>query len=301
MRWCGGIQDTKYSIQNTYMTNDRHLFGILFLILVFDIWLYTTMFSFYFSQDLKVYFLSVGQGDSTLLVMPSGKRFIIDGGPSAKLVSEISGVLPPWVRRIDGILATHPQKDHFAGFINLLDSYRVDYMFGNGDREDTETWQIFEKKLQENNLIPIVLRTGDRIEGGGVHMNVLSPHDDVEVAHAKDKNDPGVVMRVEYQGKSFLFTADVPKEVLTRLPQEKLAVDVLKVPHHGSKTGLDEELISKIHPIISVIEVGKNNYGHPKKEIVNLLFAHTQQLLRTDKERPKITVTNKGVLDIDMF
>ncbi|MBI5420710.1 MAG: MBL fold metallo-hydrolase [Parcubacteria group bacterium] len=276
------------------MKDDKHLLGILFLILIFDIWLYFSIVSFYFSPNLKVYFLSVGQGDATMLVMPSGKRFVIDGGPGPRTESEIGNVLPPWARRIDAILATHPQSDHFAGFIDVLKTYRVGYVFGNGDGNDTQTFGIYKKILYDQHLNPIVLRTGDMLDISGAHMLVLSPKDDAEVRNAKDKNDSGVVMRIVFGGKSLLFTADVPKEILKRLPAALLAVDILKVPHHGSKTGLDEKLIGLIHPTIDVIEVGKNNYGHPKKEIIDLLLAHTEQLFRTDRGRPTATITPSG-------
>ncbi|MBI5153379.1 MAG: MBL fold metallo-hydrolase [Parcubacteria group bacterium] len=281
------------------MKDDKHLFGILFLVLVFDVWLYVSIISFYFSPDLRVYFLSVGQGDATLLVTPDGKRFLIDGGPGKRTASELGNVLPPWARRIDAILVTHPQSDHFAGFIDVLRTYRVGYVFGNGDENDTQTFGVFKKTLREQGLNPVVLHTGVTLDISWMHMLVLSPKNDAEVKNAKDKNDSGIVARVEFAGKSFLFTADVPKEILKRIPQEFLAVDILKVPHHGSKTGLDEELMGMIKPKVSVIEVGKNNYGHPKKEILNILIAHTEQLFRTDQERAMVTITPGGKIAVD--
>ncbi len=273
------------------MKDDRHLFGILFLVFVFDVWLYVSIVSFYFSSDFKAYFLSAGQGDATLLVTPGGRRFVIDGGPGKRTVGELGSILPPWARRIDAILVTHPQSDHFAGFIDVLKTYRVHYVFGNGDENDTQTFGVFKKILHEQGLNPIVLRTGDTLDISKTHMLVLSPKNDVEVKNAKDKNDPGIVMRVEFGGKSILFTADVPKEILKKLPAKLLAVDILKVPHHGSKTGLDEELMNMIKPKISIIEVGKNNYGHPRKEIMNILLAHAQQIFRTDRGRPTVVIT----------
>jgi len=279
------------------MKDDRHLLGILFLILVFDVWLYISIVSFYFSSDLKVYFLSAGQGDATLLVTPGGKRFVIDGGPGKRTVSELGSVLPPWARRIDAILVTHPQSDHFAGFIDVLKTYRVSHVFGNGDNSDTQTFGVFKKLLREQDLKSAVLRTGDTLDISKTHLFVLSPQNDAEVKNVKDKNDSGIVMRVEFADKSLLFTADVPKEILKRIPAKLLVADILKVPHHGSKTGLDEELMNMINPKVSVIEVGKNNYGHPKKEILNILLAHTEQLFRTDKGRPVVVVHRNGKMD----
>jgi len=283
------------------MKDDRHLLGILFLVFIFDVWLYVSIVSFYFSPDLKTYFLSVGQGDATLLVAPGGKRFLIDGGPGKRTAGELGNILPPWARRIDVILVTHPQSDHFAGFIDVLKTYRVSYVFGNGDESDTQTFEVFKKTLREKDLNSIALRAGDVLNFSQIDMFVLSPKDDNEVKNAKDKNDPGVVMRVEFAGKSFLFTADVPKEILKRIPEKFLVADILKVPHHGSKTGLDDALMEKIRPSVSVIEVGKNNYGHPKKEILDILLAHTNQIFRTDKERPVIILNPSGVMNVTKF
>lgn len=283
------------------MQGEKHFLGILFLIFVFDIWLYATVFSFYFSKDVKAYFLSVGQGDATLLVLPGGKRLIIDGGPNARLISEVGAVLPPWARRIDAILVTHPEKDHFGGFVDLFNSYRIDYVFGNGGTNDTEVFRVFTEKRKEKNLNIAVLRAGDELEFAGAKMLVLHPSHNKEVVRAKKINDAGVVMRFSFAEKTILFTADVPKEKLHKIPSEYLSADILKVPHHGSKTGLDNALMEKIRPNVSVIEVGKNNYGHPKKEILDILLAHTNQIFRTDKERLKITITGSGLLRVDTF
>ena len=60
-------------------------------------------------------------------------------------------------------------------------------------------------------------------------------------------------------------------------------IELLQVPHHGSKTGLDNDFLDRVRPRLAVVSVGKNNrYGHPSEEILKILRNKDIKKLRTD-------------------
>lgn len=100
-------------------------------------------------------------------------------------------------------------------------------------------------------------------------------------------NDICQVVSLRYGTFDVLFTGDADTRVEPNYEGQTITpdgIEILKVPHHGSKTGMDEAFLSWVHPKIAVISVGrKNSYGHPTQEILNLLSAHNVNVFRTDK------------------
>ena len=102
-----------------------------------------------------------------------------------------------------------------------------------------------------------------------------------------DTNDASIVAKLVYGNTSFLFTGDSPKKIeeyLVFIDKENLDVDVLKAGHHGSKTSSSESFIGYTSPEYAIISAGENNrYGHPHKEVLDILEKFGAQILRTDE------------------
>lgn len=233
---------------------------------------------------LTVAFLDVGQGDAIFIESPTGKQVLVDGGPNSKVLHEVGKLMPWYDRTIDMIVITNPDKDHIAGFINVLKRYEVDYVMEPGTKNETETHKLLQKMIVEDGLEKILARRGQKVDlGAGVSLAVLFPDRDVS---ALKSNDGSIVMRLVYGETEVLLTGDatsgVEKQIL--IYDENIQSDVLKVGHHGSKTSTDESFVSAVNPQYAVISSGKGNrYGHPNQEVLSTLGKFDLKILRTDE------------------
>jgi len=103
-------------------------------------------------------------------------------------------------------------------------------------------------------------------------------------------NDYCLVFLLTYRGKKVLLMGDADSRVQDKITglQETAnslnRIDILKFPHHGSKTGMTKEFIEQIKPKEAIISVGKNSYGHPTSEALDLLKSFKVVVRRTDME-----------------
>ena len=246
---------------------------------------------------LQTYFLNIGQGDSTLTILPGGVKLLVDGGPDKSLLSELDRVLPANDRYIDMVLLTHPQLDHFSGFISLLERYKVGIFIWNGRPGDVEAWQDLTNSLSEAKTPTIILSRNDKINYKDSFISILSP--DKELVKSSELNDTGIVAELFSSGIKELFTADigfVVEDILANLYD--LNADILKVGHHGSKYSSGVGFLSEASPLVSVIQVGKNNYGHPTPDAINRLTQSGSSVYRNDRDGRVNVVALNGLLNV---
>lgn len=236
-------------------------------------------------HTLRVAFLNVGQGDAALIESPNGNQLLLDGGPGTATLGELGRVMPFYDRSLDALLISHPNLDHFAGFIEVLKRYDVGYDLESGRAHTIPEYAEFEKSVTAHGVRKVLIRRGTTIDlGGGAVLEILSP-EERDMA-AKNLNDTMVVARLTYGGTAFLFAGDMERGLESRLVLngDDLAAQVLKVGHHGSKTSSSEIFLIKVHPQFAVVEVGKNNYGHPNGDVLARLASYGAQVLRTDTD-----------------
>lgn len=200
---------------------------------------------------LQVVFCDVGQGDAIYLKTPRGRDILVDGGPDTKVLSCLGRHMPFWDRKIELVFLTHPHSDHQTGIIAVKNRYQIGQYFDN-------------------------LVTGDKITTKDeVKIEVINPE-----IRTGDENNDSIILKVN----NILLMGDATLSVLS--PQNLSGgVDILKVPHHGSKTALDEAVLAQIAPKIAIISVGKDNsFGHPAPETISLLEKYGVKIRRTDLE-----------------
>lgn len=255
---------------------------VLFLV-IFDFFVWGQIVFGGANENLEVYFLDVGQGDAELVILPGGAKVLIDGGPDNKVLKELTSVLKPTDRYIDLIILSHSQLDHFAGLIDILKRYQVGVFIFNGRRGTADAFQELEKVIKENKVASAILAEGDKIKYIDSRFDVLSPSK--KFLTSNELNDTTLVFKLDSQKARILFTGDIDKKIEDYLTGKyDLDIDVLKVSHHGSRFSSDSEFLKEATPEISVIEVGKNSYGHPTEQTLNRLASIGSQIFRTDRD-----------------
>jgi len=239
---------------------------------------------------LTVAFLDIGQGDAIYIEAPNGNQMIIDGGPSSgALLRALGQVMPFWDRSIDVVLATHPDQDHVGGLPALLGRMRVDTVVTTENVSDTGAYAAFEKAILENNPARVLARRGERIIlDEGVVLEILFP---AQSTFGWETNSASIVARLSYGDESFLFTGDSPQSIekyLVAKDGKALHANVLKLGHHGSRTSSSQIFLSAVNPDYAIISAGLNNkYGHPHKEVIDLL---------TQFDTPSLTTAELGTI-----
>src|SRR3989344_1520725 len=154
-----------------------YVFGLL-LILSFVLW--SAVIRENRQGILTVVFLNVGQGDSIFIESPTGTQVLVDGGPNNALMKEISSVLPWYDRKIDMLVVTNPDKDHYEGFIPFLKKYRTDVVLEPGTTNKSEAYGLLEKVIIDKKIPKILARRGQIIDlGGGAYLKVFFPDRDI--------------------------------------------------------------------------------------------------------------------------
>ena len=228
-------------------------------------------------KDLKIYFIDVGQGDSTRIVTPRNKTILIDGGGSENYDVGKNTLLPYLLDRkiikIDYVIISHFDTDHVGGILTILQELNVKKVIIGKQFETSENYEKFLGIIKEKNILTKVVRKGDVINlEKDIQIKVLFPEEELISGNALNNNS--LVFSLNYKSFSVLFTGDI--EMITEekliklfLNTKELKATVLKVAHHGSKSSSIQEFLELVEPKIALIGVGANNlYGHPNSDVL---------------------------------
>lgn len=262
---------------------NKIILAVIFLA-AFDILIWRSIIAVAPNLDPLIYFLDVGQGDSQLVILPNNIKILIDGGPSGQqLAGRLAEILPSYDRYIDLVILSHPQADHFAGLIDVFRHYKVGAFISNGVKGTAKSFQELENSVNNNSARKIILLAGDSIKYKDYILNVISPKP--EFFDLPDLNHGSLVILFKAGNVGALFTGDIGFEEEDYLVKNyDIDVDILKVAHHGSKYSSEKSFLAAASPKISVIEVGKNSYGHPTQTTLSRLAAVGSRIFRTDKD-----------------
>jgi competence protein ComEC len=238
--------------------------------------------------------MDVGQGDALLLEGPAGTRILVDSGPDPdRLMSVLDGLVPPWDRRIDLAVLTHPHEDHVAGLALLMTRYRVGTVAENGMLGNGPGDHALRELLRSTSIGTVLLAAGDHLDLDGARVDVLWPRRGSVPSRAPSSgtavNNTTVVFDVRLGVRRLLLMGDVEEEVDPELigagiaPADGARLDVLKVAHHGSATATTEALLDELKPRQTLVSAGLGNpYGHPAPRTIERLEEHGANVLRTD-------------------
>lgn len=242
-------------------------------------------------DKLHLVFCDVGQGDAIFIRTATQADILIDGGPDDKVLECLSRHMPFWDRSLDLVIMTHPDADHSTGLISVIKRYQVSNFYTEPVPGKTQVFKRLGAVLAEEKLSAKYLHTGDNLfDNNGFSMRTLWPS--LSAINKTDQNranlhlnELSVIELLSYGNFKALLTADAGSGVMDQIVRETGFINILKVPHHGSKTGMSDYFLLNISPELAVISVGKgNSYGHPAKVSLDLLNDHGISIIRTDQE-----------------
>ena len=241
------------------------------------------------STNVTIKFIDVGQGEAILIALPE-KTMLIDAGPTGS-APKIAQVLQELGRnKIDYLVATHPDEDHIGGMADVISSTQIGAIYAPNKTNNTATYRKFLTAIQNNNLQITLAEAGTIIDQTDSYkLEILWPKKD---ANFPDTNDYSIIIKLTVGNKTFLFTGDAPTSAI--LDSNPGHIDVLKVSHHGSRTGTTEQLVRKLSPTYAVVSYAvDNSYGHPMQSVLNALHKHSVEVWGTGANGT-ITITCDG-------
>jgi len=249
---------------------------------------------------LRVTFVDVGQGDAALVDLPDGRLMLIDaGGVIGGGRDPGEHALLPLLRarrrdRIDIAVLSHPHPDHYGGLRALLRHVDVGELWDSGQAE--QEVELSPTASEATDLLREARGRGTHVRdpgglcerplvAGGARVQLLWPCPGYD--SGLDANDNSLVLRIEFGGRSVLFSGDIEGEAETALVEQRAALgaDILKVAHHGSRTSSSDAFLAAVRPRLAVISAGAHNrFQHPHAEVVQRLHAHGAHVVELARE-----------------
>lgn len=280
---------------------------------------------------LKIYHINVGQGDATLIISPSEKSLLIDGGNTGKGRRNVGPLLRKLnIKTLNYVIATHYDADHIGGLdevVYLLQDVPAD-VYDRGDKgpapsNDTKAYRDYVEAAGDSRKTIKLGRGRGIIDlGEGVSVLVAAANGCVykkrNIPLRKARNENGNYGYLDANGASVAFILNFGKfdyfiggdltgggrtgnrwtQDLESLVAEITGdVDVLRISHHGSQTSSNMTFLETLAPEVAVISVGdggsnRNRYHHPRRSVLNRLHA-----LKDSGTLKQVVMTNRGETD----
>ncbi len=267
---------------------------------------------FFLNHDNKLHivFCNVGQGDAVYIKLPNQQEVLIDGGPdNGRVLTCLGQFMRFYDRTLDLVVLTHPQLDHYGGLTEVIKRYQVKKLVtvpvaGIGDE-----FTGFATAIHNQKVPVFYLTTGEKMRLGETVLTSVWPETNwlrkrLEIQSGRElftesgeqkyqeavlpQDDPNVFslyLHLNYKEFDALFTGDGDRQTQEFINNLRLtnvlppSIELLKAPHHGSKTAAEKWFADILAPKLTVILAGKKNrYGHPSKEFIDLMSAYGKVL-----------------------
>lgn len=276
------------------MKKNKILITITLLFFLLAVFFIKNIFFIGDNNLLFIHYIDIGQGDSILIKTPQNKNILVDSGDNKAEDKLASYLALNNVKKLNMIIATHPDTDHIGGLDMVVNDFKVDNFFMPDIKSDSKNYNRLLDALDNKKLTPKPLYQGDTINiDTDIILQIISPIKDKVY---ENNNEFSIAFRLIYKNSSFLFMADSEKENENDILSENINVqsDVIKLGHHGSKTSSSMEFLNSVNPKLAIISSGKDNkFNHPHKEVIDILNELEIPYLDT-KDKGDIVIKSDG-------
>jgi competence protein ComEC len=287
--------------------------------------------------ELVIHVLDVGpiNGESILIMSPTGKTVLIDAGDTGKEKVVLEALKRYQVQQLDYFIGTHPHPDHLGAVPGIFKSTKVLNVIDNGlppagqpspsptpavskapapiakpspagrkPKGPTTFYEDYRAAIKQSGAHYETAEVGRKYDlGGGAQLTILGPSKPYFTkeqlkAGGNEPNANSIVARLDYGAFSMLLPGDAEEQTEQRMLSKdlELKTDILKVAHHGSKYATSEAFIRRVQPEVAIISAGEwNRYGHPSQTVLDRLKTANAKVYRTDLQG-EITITTNGKL-----
>lgn len=254
-------------------------------------------------SEFQIHVIDVGQGDS-ILVVADGETMLIDAAESGAAPAITEYLQNLGIEQLDMAVATHFHADHIGGFANVLHEIPAETVLEPVCPDSlvpaTRTYERYLDAVEETGAELTAVQVGDTFSLGGAAITVLAP---IPGKGSKDSNNISVVLRIEYDGVTALFTGDMetPEEQTILDSGRSVRADFIKIGHHGSDTSTGEAFLAQVNPQFAAISCGADNsYGHPSQQTLDRLHAYTDDVLITAQSGNIVFLYDKDTKNCNM-
>lgn len=262
-------------------------------------------------RSLRITVLDVGQGDAIFIACPNGRTLLVDGGARTPFYDAGARVILPFMRakgyrRVDTIIVTHPDLDHYGGLRAVVESVDVGEVLSSGVRSESRSYRAWREAVDQLGIPYRAVVRGDTLAAlGGVRGLFLHPDPLFLTGSVKpNTNEVSVVLRLSLGAFSMLLTGDIEEkgEAATVRRPSMLTSTVLKSPHHGSRSSSGTAFLNAVDPEAVAVSAGMyNNFGHPAPEVIERYRRRGAEVFRTDEGGAVMIRSNGRSWDISYF
>ncbi len=264
---------------------------VLSALVLFAVFVWTSLAKSPASDGVNLYYFDIGQGDAAL-IQKDNYQILIDGGPDDTILAKLGEVMPMTDRNIELVILSHPHADHLVGINQILERYDVGKIYSSGVLHTSNEYLEFLETVQNDEIELVIPSVGfELVPFENSQLQFLWPGDKYVGESMKNLNNSSEVVRFCYYDQCSLFTGDLETdgqaEMLALLEQKEINIEskYIKIAHHGSSNGTNQELLNSVKPEVAVVSVGEDNqFGHPHSRIIDLLLENNAEIRRTDRD-----------------
>ena len=236
---------------------------------------------------------------------------LVDGGARTPFYDAGARVILPFMRakgyrRVDTIIVTHPDLDHYGGLRAVVESVEVGEVLSSGVGSESGSYRAWREAVDRHGIPYRTVVKGDTLSAlGGVRGLFLHPDPLFLTGPVKpNSNEVSVVLRLSFDAFSMLLTGDIEEkgEAATVRRPSSLKSTVLKSPHHGSKSSSGSAFLNAVDPEAVAVSAGMyNNFGHPSPEVIERYRRRGAEVFRTDEGGAVLIRSNGRSWDMGYF
>lgn len=236
------------------------------------------------NSQAKLSFLDAGQADCAILNLPNSVQVLIDTGGDASIVSKVSSRMPAFDKKIEFVMFSHPDSDHIGGFDALAQSYQIGEVIRSGAESESKVWQKVVEDIKNKQIKDVIVKNNESIEiSDTAQFDILSPFEPLNAS----SNNKSIVANLSVGSSRAIFMGDAEVEeqaqILSSYDAQRIIAQIIKISHHGSANGLNQDFLQTVKPEFAIISVGQNSYGHPSSSVLSALANLGIKSYRTDE------------------
>lgn len=258
-------------------------------------------------SGLEIRYIDVGQGNSTLVLLPDGKNLLIDAGPKESSDKLVSYLKNEKIKKIDYLIATNADVNDIGGMSSVIENFDIGRVYAPNiediinsyetEKKVAEVYKSFTNALSAKKLIKLDASSGTHIYFSlSLTVDIISPNDSAY----SDLNNYSTAVLLKYGQQKFIFMSDAENYSEQEIIDNGIDVtsDVIMIGNHGGSAASGKSFIKAVAPKYAVISCGANNSeGYPHQETLKTLEQNETKVFRTDLNGT-ITLKSDGMNEL---